>query len=38
MGTATARYIYRKPQAIEAHDDALPVDRPRRRDRIFKAV
>jgi hypothetical protein len=38
MGTVTVRYIYRKPEAIETHDDALPVQGPRRRDRLFKAA
>jgi hypothetical protein len=36
MGTVTVTYIYRKPKGPENHDDALPVDRPRRRDRLFK--
>ena len=34
MGTGTAKYFYTLPP--ENHDDALPVDRPRRRDRLFK--
>lgn len=39
MGRATVRYTYRKaqdPEPRKAHADALPVDRPRRRDRLFK--
>lgn len=35
MGTAKVLYVYAKP---ENHDDALPADRPRQRDRLFKAT
>ena len=37
MGSVTVRYIYRKPET-QAHDDALPVQHNRRRDRLFKSA